>query len=112
MDSLGGHRAQLMAALDRAIEAGQKSGRDRAVGQAACSPWPAEEESRTSACPTSPPWEKGKARRRKGDARLLRHRPSARDAYRDKVEELDGFDSSANLAELGAGTPRSPCAAC
>lgn len=34
MDSLGGNRAQLLAALDGAIEAGQRAWRDRANGQA------------------------------------------------------------------------------
>jgi|YNPBryBLVA2012_1023415.scaffolds.fasta_scaffold04253_1 DNA polymerase-3 subunit alpha len=34
MDSLGGHRAQLLAALDGAVEAGQRAWRDRANGQA------------------------------------------------------------------------------
>ena len=34
MDSLGGHRAQLLAALDTAMEAGQRAWRDRLNGQA------------------------------------------------------------------------------
>ncbi len=33
LDSLGGHRAQLIAGLDSAVETGQKAARDRAVGQ-------------------------------------------------------------------------------
>ena len=33
LDSLGGRRSQLMAGLDRAIESGQQTARDRAVGQ-------------------------------------------------------------------------------
>ncbi len=33
LDSLGGHRAQLIAALDAAIEAGQRASRDRETGQ-------------------------------------------------------------------------------
>lgn len=34
LDSLGGHRAQLIAAVDAAIEAGQRAARDRETGQA------------------------------------------------------------------------------
>ena len=57
LDSLGGHRAQLTAALDAAIEAGQRATRDRETGQGALfgAPAPAEEDNERR-LPDVPEW--------------------------------------------------------
>ena len=77
MDSLEGTRAQLLLALDGAIEAGNRAARDRDSGQGGCSApsW----KSTPNPLPKANDWTaRRKAAWRKGNARLLCHRPSSR----------------------------------
>lgn len=57
MDSLGGHRAQLLAALDGAIEAGQRAWRDRVKGQAGLFAGWHEQEAPDPPLPSVPEWD-------------------------------------------------------
>ena len=79
MDSLGGTRAQLFAVVEGAMEAGQRVWKDRASGQTGLFAAMAEADgdARPAAAQRARLDRPGEARRRKGDARLLRHRPSA-----------------------------------
>jgi DNA polymerase-3 subunit alpha len=100
MDSFGGHRAQLTAGLDRAIEAGQKAFRDRSTGQtglfAAIEP---EAQHGEDPLPDVPEWEE--KQKLSGEKEMLGFYVTGHplNAYRDKVEELASH-STAKLADL------------
>ena len=95
MDSLGGHRSQLMAGLDRAVEMGQKASRDRATGQHGLFAAMEQESPETERCAP------GCARMaraaetvgREGSAGVLRHRPSS--------QRLPRQDRRSDRARLG-----------
>ena len=99
MDSLGGHRAQLMAGLDSAIETGQKQARDRAIGQgglfAAMPEQEAEPQARLPRVPTM-----GSKELLAGEKEMLGFYVTGHplEEYRDKVCELANADS-ASLAD-------------
>lgn len=57
MDSLGGHRAQLLAALDAAIEAGQRAWKDRLNGQVGLFAGWLEAEAQERPLPATPEWD-------------------------------------------------------
>ncbi len=100
LDSLGGHRAQLIAALDSAVETGQKTARDRAVGQGglfAAMPQ-ADEESDQDRLPNVP--ELPQRDKLTGEKEMLGFYVTGHplEEYKDKVAEL-ATASSANLSE-------------
>ena len=109
MDSLGGHRSQLMAGLDRAVEMGQKASRDRATGQhglfAAM-----EQESPESedTLPDVPEWPE--RQKLSGEKEVLGFYVTGHplNAYRDKIADLTELDSS-GLEGLSTGTPVALC---
>ena len=108
-DSVGGHRAQLIAALDRAVELGQKATRDRSTGQGGLFAAFAEEASPADdALPEVPELpEKDKLA---GEKEMLGFYVTGHplNAYRDKIAELATNDS-ANLDGLDQGTQVTLC---
>jgi len=111
MDSLGGRRSQLIAALDGAVESGQKLARDREVGQAGLfGAMPAaDEQEQEERLPNVPEWpEKEKLI---GEKAMLGFYVTGHplEAYRDKCEELEtansttvnDMDNGANVALCG-----------
>ena len=105
MDSLGGHRAQLMAALDRAMEAGQRAWRDRERGQGGLFSGGGDEEEAERPLPNVPEWS---ARQRlAGEKEVLGLYVTGHplDEYQEKVKELathasDGLEGLAKGAEV------------
>ena len=83
MDSLEGTRAQLFAVIDSAMETGARAWKDRASGQSGLFAALMEEQpaGRPSAAQSPGLDRPGKAHRRKRDARILHHRPSARSVH-------------------------------
>ncbi|MBI1356257.1 MAG: DNA polymerase III subunit alpha [Acidobacteria bacterium] len=109
LDSLGGHRAQLIAGLDRAIENGQKAARDRAVGQGGLfAMMPAEEESADEQLPDAPlmPERAKLAAEKEMLGFYVTGHPLKE--YRDKIDELATADSS-NLGEKEPGASVALC---
>jgi DNA polymerase-3 subunit alpha len=99
LDSLGGHRAQLMAGLDSAIETGQKQARDRAVGQGGLfAAMPEADEAPEARLPSVPPMNKREALA--GEKEMLGFYVTGHplEEYMDKVGELATADS-ASLSE-------------
>ena len=94
LDSLGGHRAQLLAGLDGAIETGQATARDRAVGQAGLFGAPSEEEeSDGRSLPTVP--EMDKLTRLAHEKEMLGFYVTGHplEEYEDRIAELAECDS-------------------
>jgi DNA polymerase-3 subunit alpha len=108
-DSLGGHRAQLIAALDRAVELGQQATRDRLTGQGGLFATLKQEASPSDdALPEVPEWpEKDKLT---GEKEMLGFYVTGHplNAYREKIAELTSQDSAC-LAQLDQGTPVALC---
>jgi DNA polymerase-3 subunit alpha len=100
MDSFGGHRAQLMAGLDKAIEAGQKAFRDRSTGQtglfAAIEP---QQQHVEDPLPNVPVWDE--KQKLAGEKEMLGFYVTGHplNAYRDKIDELASH-TTAHLADL------------
>ncbi|MBI3697401.1 MAG: DNA polymerase III subunit alpha, partial [Acidobacteria bacterium] len=95
MDSLGGTRAQLFAAVDRAIESGQKAWRDRESGQSGLFGAPAPEEAQESEkLPEVAPWPENE--QLKGEKEVLGFYVTGHplNAYEEKIRELATADSS------------------
>jgi DNA polymerase-3 subunit alpha len=109
MDSFGGHRSQLMAALDRAVESGQKASRDRATGQHGLFAMTSEAaKTEEDPLPDVPEWpEKQKLA---GEKEMLGFYVTGHPLheYRDKVAELATSDSD-KLAGLDMGTQVALC---
>ena len=109
LDSLGGHRAQLVSGLDRAIELGQRASRDRATGQHGL--FAALQEKADSAddeLPQVPEWpERDKLA---GEKEILGFYVTGHplNAYKDKIAELAKQDSS-KLEGLEQGTNVAMC---
>ena len=109
LDSLGGHRAQLMAGLDSAIETGQKAARDRAVGQGGLfAMMPADDETPQARLPNVP--ETPERDKLAGEKEMLGFYVTGHPlkAYQDKVDELAQADS-ASLGEWEHGAPVAVC---
>jgi DNA polymerase-3 subunit alpha len=95
MDSLGGTRAQLFAAVERAMECGQRAHRDRVSGQAGLFAFAgAEEDSLEEALPPVPDW--GLHQKLAGEKEVLGFYVTGHplDQHADKVRELATHDSS------------------
>lgn len=95
MDSLGGTRAQLFAAIERAMEFGQRAHRDRESGQAGLfSLSPAEEASQEEPLPAAPDWSLQQTLA--GEKEVLGFYVTGHplDQFREKVTELATHDSS------------------
>jgi DNA polymerase-3 subunit alpha len=109
MDSLGGTRAQLYDAVDRAIESGQKIWRDRESGQGGLfgAP-PPEEQQSAEALPEVAPWSEQETLA--GEKEMLGFYVTGHplDAHQDKIRELATHDSSA-LEGLAWGTEVALC---
>ncbi len=109
MDSLGGHRSQLMAGLDRAVEMGQKASRDRATGQHGLFAAMEQESPETEdTLPDVPEWlERQKL---SGEKEVLGFYVTGHplNAYRDKIADLTELDST-GLEGLSTGTPVALC---
>ena len=109
LDSFGGHRNQLMAALDGAIEAGQRASRDRSTGQhglfddMASEAPPAEDR-----LPSVPAWPE--SQKLAGEKEILGFYVTGHplNAYMDKVNELSELDTS-QLADRENGTDVTLC---
>jgi len=103
MDSLDGTRSQKMAALDSAMEAGQRAWRDRECGQVGLfGEMLAAEEAQPMPMPNVPDWtDKEKLA---GEKELLGFWVTGHplDGYADKISELATHDTS-NLEGLGKG---------
>jgi len=95
MDSLGGTRAQLFAAVERAMEYGQRAHRDRESGQAGLFAFsPAEEQSREETLPAAADWTLHD--KLAGEKEVLGFYVTGHplDQHKDKVRELATHDSS------------------
>ena len=109
MDSLGGHRSQLMAGLDRAVEMGQKASRDRATGQHGLFAAMEQESPETEdTLPDVPEWPE--RQKLSGEKEVLGFYVTGHplNAYRDKIADLTELDSS-GLEGLSTGTPVALC---
>ena len=104
-DSLGGHRAQLIAALERAVELGQKATRDRLTGQGGLfATLKQEASSSDDALPEVPEWPEKE--NLAGEKEMLGFYVTGHplNAYHEKISELTSQDSTC-LAELDQGSP-------
>ena len=112
-DSLSGRRAQLIAALDRVVEAGQKATRDRLTGQRELFGALAEESSAAGdSLPEVPEWPEKE--NLAGEKEMLGFYVTGHPlhAYRDKIAELttkdsvglDGLDQGTRVALCGVLT--------
>ena len=109
MDSLGGHRSQLMAGLDRAVEMGQKASRDRATGQHGLFAAMEQESPETEdTLPDVPEWPE--RQKLSGEKEVLGFYVTGHplNAYRDKIADLTELDST-GLEGLSTGTPVALC---
>jgi DNA polymerase III subunit alpha len=100
MDSFGGHRAQLTAALDKAIEAGQKAFRDRSTGQTGLfADIEPDQQQIEGPLPQVPEWD-GR-QKLAGEKEILGFYVTGHplNEYRDKVADL-GSHTTGQLAEL------------
>ncbi len=109
MDGLGGTRPQLCAALDRAIEAGQKAGRDRESGQAGLFGAPMPEESHAvEQLPEVEPWSEREQLRYEKEMLGFYVTGHPLNAFAEKVRELSTHNSE-SLEGLGPGTEVAVC---
>ena len=109
LDSFGGYRSQLMAALDAAVEAGQRASRDRSTGQhglfdaiAAEAP-PAEDR-----LPDVPEWPENQKLANEKEILGFYVTGHPLNAYMDKVNDLSQLDTS-QLDNLGNGADIALC---
>ena len=109
MDSFGGHRSQLMAALDGAVEAGQRASRDRSTGQHGLfDALTAEKTPAEARLPDVPEWPE--SQKLVGEKEVLGFYVTGHplNAYRDKVAELSELNTS-QLEKLNNGTEVALC---
>jgi DNA polymerase-3 subunit alpha len=111
MDSLGGNRAQLSEALDRAIDTGQRASRDRALGQHGLFGMFGSGEEQKSELPLTdlPDWTS--EQKLAGEKEMLGIYVSGHplDRFKDKVTDLAKHFTD-GLEELPKGTPVELCA--
>lgn len=109
MDTLGGHRAQLMMALDRAMESGQRAWRDRLRGQTGLfsAAWD-EHEAPEQPLPSVPEW--SVKDRLAGEKEVLGLYVTGHplDAFEEKIRDL-ATHSSDGLEGLAKGTEVTLC---
>jgi DNA polymerase-3 subunit alpha len=110
LDSLGGLRAQLLAGLDSAIETGQKTARDRAVGQGGLfAALPAEEDLNDGqSLPDVPEMDKLTLLANEKEMLGFYVTGHPLDEYEDKIAELAECDS-VTLGEKEQGTETAMC---
>jgi DNA polymerase-3 subunit alpha len=109
MDSVGGARAQLCVALDRAMEAGQKAGRDREFGQVGLFGAPPPEESHdVEQLPEVEPW--SSREQLKFEKEMLGYYVTGHPlhGFAEKIRELSTHDSE-TLQSLGFGAEVALC---
>jgi DNA polymerase-3 subunit alpha len=109
MDSLGGTRSQLFATLERAMEHGQRSWRDRMSGQAGLFAMPADDASdHEEPLPAVPDWTVQE--KLSGEKEMLGFYVTGHplDQYTEKVRELATHDTS-NLEGLEKGADVTLC---
>jgi DNA polymerase-3 subunit alpha len=110
LDSLGGNRAQLTEAIDRAIDSGTRSSRDRELGQGGLFGFVAEEEGHAEQpLVTLPDWTMDQ--KLSGEKEMLGIYVSGHplDQYADKISEL-ATHTTDNLEGLEKGSPVALCA--
>ena len=109
LDSLGGHRAQLLSGVDRAVELGQRASRDRATGQHGLfADFQGTAESADDTLPEVPEWpERDKLA---GEKEMLGFYVTGHplNAYEQKIAELSAHDST-KLEGLEQGTDVALC---
>jgi DNA polymerase-3 subunit alpha len=113
MDGFGGTRAQLFAAVDRAIEAGQKANRDRESGQHALFGMPsAADAPQSERLPEVEPW--SEREQLKGEKEVLGFYVTGHplNAYEEKIRELATADSSTIEALAAQGSGNADVALC
>ncbi len=108
MDSLGGHRAQLLAALDSAIEAGQRAWRDRVNGQAGLFAGWQDQELADRPLPSVPEWEPAERLAFEREVLGLYVTGHPLEQYADKIREL-ATHTSETLEGLDRGAPVALC---
>ena len=108
LDSLGGNRAQLTEALDRALESGLRTSRDRAMGQHGLFGLLAEEEKSEMQLANLPDWTM--EQKLAGEKELLGIYVSGHplDRFKEKAADLATHFSD-SLEELEKGTPVAVC---
>ncbi|MEX2262991.1 MAG: DNA polymerase III subunit alpha [Bryobacteraceae bacterium] len=109
MDSLGGTRAQLFAAVESAMESGQRAGKDREHGQEGLfGHFEMDEAPPERPLPNVPEWS-GRDKLQ-GEKDMLGFYVTGHplDHYRSKIQELASHHSS-NLEELEKGAPVALC---
>ncbi len=113
MDSLGGTRAQLYAAVDRAMETGQKAWRDRESGQHGLFGAPPPEETHAAdTLPAAEPWPERELL--KGEKEVLGFYVTGHplNDYEEKIRELATADSSTIETLAGQGSQNAEVALC
>ena len=100
MDGLGGHRAQLLAAVDAAVEAGQKAQRDRETGQEGLfGDWSGGDGDDAFEIPMQEEWSEPERLAYEKEALGFYVTGHPLDAFRKHIEELEVVESIA-LADL------------
>jgi DNA polymerase-3 subunit alpha len=108
MDSLGGTRSQLMAALDGALESGQRALRDRNSGQGGLFAAFSVEQQPEKPLPSVPDWTAKEKLANEKEVLGFYVTGHPLDDYRDKVSELTTFTSS-TLEGLERGSEIALC---
>jgi DNA polymerase-3 subunit alpha len=109
MDALGGNRAQLLASLDGAMEAGQRAWRDRQSGQAGLFGTAlTESEQAEKPLPNVPDWSPREKLQAEKDVLGFYVTGHPLDQHRDKVTELATHNTS-TLENLERGAPVALC---
>jgi DNA polymerase-3 subunit alpha len=108
MDSLGGRRAQLLAALDSAMEAGQRAWRDRLNGQAALFAGWQDQQVEEKPLPPVPEWEPAQKLAFEKEVLGFYVTGHPLEQYVDKIREL-ATHTSETLEGVERGTPVAIC---
>jgi len=108
MDSLGGRRAQLLAALDSAMEAGQRAWRDRLNGQAALFAGWQDQQVEEKPLPPVPEWEPAQKLAFEKEVLGFYVTGHPLEQYAEKIREL-ATHTSETLEGVERGTPVAIC---